>query len=213
MQSAKSQAGAKKNEILKGCEEVVKSSLSPRSLRAAELASEKGASSWLTVILIQDQGYDLNKREFKDAIKMRYNWEISDLPKTCVCGNIFDMDHAMICRRGGFVIQRHNELRDLEAELLSTVCKDVQVEPVLQQVTGETLNRGANRAPDARLDIRARGFWERQRSAFFDVRVCHPNADSYREQNPEQIYKQHENERNASTVAGSWSVSKEHIRP
>ena len=60
----------------------------------------------------------------------------------------------MICKRGGFVI-RHNELRDLEAELLSTVCNDVQVEPVLKQITGETLNRGANRTPDARLDIRA----------------------------------------------------------
>ena len=45
------------------------------------------------------------------------------------------------------------------------------------------------------LDIRVRGFWERQRSAFFDVRVCHPNADSYCEQKPEQIYKQHENEK------------------
>ena len=31
MQSSKSQAGAKKNEVLKGSEEVVKSSLSPRS--------------------------------------------------------------------------------------------------------------------------------------------------------------------------------------
>ena len=195
MQSAKSQAGAKKNEVLKGCEEVVKRSLSPKSLKAAELASEKGASSWLTVIPIKDQGYDLNKRELKDAIKMRYNWEISDLPKTCVSGNIFDVDHAMICKRGGFVIQRHNELRDLEAELLSPVCNDVRVEPVLQQITRETLNRGANRASGARLDIRARGFRERQRSAFFDVRVCHPNADSYREQNPEQIYKQYENEK------------------
>ena len=73
MQSTKSQAGATKNEVLKGCEEVDKSRLSPRSLRAAELASEKGASSWLTVIPIHDQGYDLNKHEFKDTIKMRYN--------------------------------------------------------------------------------------------------------------------------------------------
>ena len=36
-----------------------------------------------------------------------------------------------------------------------------------QEVTGETLNHGANKAPDARLDIHARGFWERQRSAFY----------------------------------------------
>ena len=195
VRSAISHARAKKNELLKECEETVKNSLSSRSLRAAELASEKGASSWLTVIPIKDQGYDLNKREFRDAVKMRYNWEISDLPTTCVCGDVFDIDHAMICRRGGFVIQRHNELRDLEADLLSNVCNDVEVEPVLQPITGETLNRGANRAQDARLDIHARGFWERQRSAFFDVRVCHLNADSYREQNPEQIYRQHEMEK------------------
>ena len=59
----------------------------------------------------------------------------------------------------------------------------------------ETLNHGANKAPEARLDIHARGFWERQRSAFFDVRVCHPNADSYRDLTPKQIYKKHENEK------------------
>ena len=31
----------------------------------------------------------------------------------------------------------------------------------------------ANKVPYARLDIHARDFWERQRSAFFDVWVCH----------------------------------------
>ena len=38
-------------------------------------------------------------------------------------------------------------------------------------------------------------FWERQRSAFFDVRVCHPNADSYRDLTPKEIYKKQENEK------------------
>jgi len=56
--------------------------------------------------------------------------------------------------------------------------------------------RGSNRAPDARLDIHARGFWEKQQSAFFDVRVCHPNADSYRDLELQQIYRNHENEKN-----------------
>ena len=65
----------------------------------------------------------------------------------------------------------------------------------MQVLTGETLERGANTAPDARLDIHARGVWERQRSAFFDVRVFHPNADSYRDISPKQIYRQHENEK------------------
>jgi len=80
----------------------------------------------------------------------------------------------MVRRRGDFIIQCHNELRDLEADMLS-----IQ----------------ANRALDARLDIHARGLWERQRSAFFDVRVCHPYADSYRDLDLKQIYKQHENDK------------------
>ena len=111
------------------------------------------------------------------------------------CGVQLNVDHAMVCQRGGFIIQRHNDLRDLEAELLRMVCNDVKVEPVLQEVIGETLNHGANKAPDARLDIHDRGFWERQRSALFDVRLCQPNADSYRDLTPKQIYKKHENDK------------------
>ena len=33
------------------------------------------------------------------------------------------------------------------------VCTDVEAEPVLQEVTKKTLNHGANKAPDARLNI------------------------------------------------------------
>ena len=112
-----------------------------------------------------------------------------------MCGDGFNVDHAMICKNGGFIIQRHNEIRDLEAELLGTVCKDVVVEPTLQKLTGEILNNGANRSDDARLDVHARGFWERQRSAYFDVRVFHPYADSYHGKNTDELYKQHESEK------------------
>ena len=173
----------------------MKNSLPTKAKRAVELATEKGSSNWLTVIPLKELDYNLNKKEFRDAIKLRYDWEITDTPMLCACGVQFSVDHAMVCQRGGFIIQRHNELRDLEAEMLRMVCNDVEVEPVLQEVTGETLNHGANKAPDARLDIHARGFWERQRSAFFDVRVCHPNADSYKDLTPKQIYKKHKNEK------------------
>ena len=139
--------------------------------------------------------FDLNKREFRDAVKLRYDWPFDDIPSVCVCGETFTVDHAMICKRGGFVIQRHNELRDLEADLLNMVCSDVEVEPVLQDISGEQLNRGSNKAQDARLDIHARGFWGPQSSAFFDVRVCHPNAESYRDQEIQQVYRIHENDK------------------
>ena len=128
-----------KNQYLKERIEEVKCSISGKTLRAVDLATQKGASSWLTVLPIRDMDFDLNKSEFRDAVKLRYQWEVPDTPSVCVFGDMFSVDHAMICKRGRFVNQRHNELRDLEAELLSMVCKDVEVEPVLQDIAGEEL--------------------------------------------------------------------------
>ena len=62
--------------------------------------------------------------------------------------------------------------------MLKMMCNNVQIEPVLQEINGEVLIPGTNRAADAWLDIHVRGFWERQGSAFFDVRMCYSNAES-----------------------------------
>ena len=173
----------------------MKNSLPTKVKRAAELATEKGSSNWLTEIPLKELDYSLRKKEFRDAIKLRYDWEKTDTRMICVCGGQFSVHHAMLCQRGGFIIQHHNELCDLEAEIPRMVCSDVEVEPVVKEVTGETLNHGAKKASDARLDIHARGSWERQRSSFLDVPGCHPSADSFRDLNPKQIYKKHENEK------------------
>ena len=132
-------------------------SLALKSQRAVEFMKEKGASSWLSVIPLTEMKFTLNKREFRDAIKLRYAWKFNDIPTVCVCGDLFDADHALICMRGGYIMQRHNEIRDLEAEILQAVCTDVEVEPVLQEVTGEVLPRGVNKAPDPRLDMPCAG--------------------------------------------------------
>ena len=140
--------------------------MAPRKTqRALDLATETGSSAWLTVLLLQDLGFDLNKREFRDAVKLCYDWPVEDIPSTCVSGEAFTIDNSMICKLGGFITQRHNELRDLEAEFLSMVGSDVEIEPVLQDISGEHLNRGSNKAQDERLVPHARGFWERHRSA------------------------------------------------
>ena len=97
------------------------------------------------------------------------------------------------------------------------VCYDVEVEPGLQPVTGEDLNRGANQEPDAGLDIHARGFLERQRSAYFDIRVGQPNADPYKDLTSNQLYRQQEQEKkgkDASRVkeATTGGMGEEYIR-
>jgi len=207
------EAASVKNRYLKDKLDQVKGSVSRKTLRAVDLATQKGASSWLTVLPIRDMNFDLNKSEFRYAVKLKYDWDVPDMPSVCVCEDHFNVDHAMICKRSGFVIQRHNELRDLQAEMLRMVCNGVETEPVLQDITGEELNRGANTAPDARLDIVAREFWERQRSAFFDVRICNPNADSYRDMDLNQIYRQHETEKKRQYASRVLEVEKAIFTP
>ena len=103
---------------------------------------------WITSLPLKQMGFNLTKREieFRDGLSLRYDWPTTDIPSTCLCGEPFTIDHAMICMRDGFIIQRHNELWDLEAELLNMVCKDVALEPVLQDVEGQQLTRGSNKA-------------------------------------------------------------------
>ena len=135
--------------------------MAPRKTqRALDLVTEKGSSAWLTVLPLQDLGFNPNKREFCDAVKLCYDWPVEDIPSKCACGEAFTVDQSMICKLGGFITQHHNKLRDLETEFLSMVCSDVEIEPVLQDISGKHLNRGSNKALDASVDIHVRGFWE-----------------------------------------------------
>ena len=69
--------------------------------------------------------------------------------------------------RGGLPSLRHNEIRDLTARLLTEVCHQVQVEPVLQPVSdpGSFALATANTQEGAHLDIAVNGFWGVRRNA------------------------------------------------
>ena len=59
------------------------------------------------------------------------------------------MDHALSCKEGGFI----------SLSFLKIICRDVLIEPTLQQLTGESLHeRTRNITDEARVDIAARGF-------------------------------------------------------
>ena len=157
------------NERKLEAEKVIKS-VSPKQQRCARAAQEKGTSSWLSVVPIKDLGFALHKRAFRDAIALRYGWPLHLVPSLCRCGEPFEVDHVMSCRHGGFQTLRHNEIRDLLAGLFREVCHDVSVEPCLQPLTGEQFPASTNKSDEARLDIRARGFWgtgRGQQDAFF----------------------------------------------
>ena len=53
--------------------EQVKNFLPTKAKRVVELATEKGSSNSMTVISLKELHYNLNKKEFSDAIKLRYD--------------------------------------------------------------------------------------------------------------------------------------------
>ena len=74
--------------------EDLKQRMSKEKLRGNEVAQMKGASAWLTALPLKEEGYVLSKREFFDAVMIRYMWEVKRLPSKCVCGQGFSVPHA-----------------------------------------------------------------------------------------------------------------------
>jgi hypothetical protein len=167
----------------------------PRLKRSIQLAKEKGASSWMTALPIASEGLVINKSGFRDALALRYGLEPDHMPTRCICGKEFSVDHALSCPRGGFPIIRHNEIRDLVANVLTEVCHDVAIEPPLQRVDRDLLP-GTNIQDGARLDVSASGVWGgRFERTFFDVRVFNPLCKSNASLSIENSYKKHEMEK------------------
>ena len=186
------------SEVLEGVYKEFLKTLTEDLQRSIQLNSEKGASVWLTSLPLSDQGFNLNAQEFRDAICLRYGWKVNNIAPYCECGSENNINHSLICKKGGFISLRHNELRDIEAELISEVCKDVTVEPPLLPCDGYGLGQSTNTDRDARLDFSARGFWSPLQRAFFDVRVFHPNSPSYLNRSPNALYAVHENQKKAA---------------
>ena len=159
-----------------------------------DLAQEKGASTWLTSLPLEEFGFSLHKGAFRDALALRHGWMPLNTPTKCACGTHFSVEHSLSCPKGGFPSIRHNEVRDMVGSWLSEVCNDVCIEPTLQPITGETLSGASAIMGDgARLDVAANGFWGgRYERAYFDVKIFNLHAPSNRQQCLAATYRRHE---------------------
>ena len=90
--------------------------------------------------------------------------------------------------------QRHDSIKDLFVSLLDRVCKGVKSEPHLIALDNETFHlKTTNTSDEARLDIKANGFWRKGQNAFFDIRVTHVNSATNKGQSTVDIFRNHEN--------------------
>ena len=136
IQTIKNRIHAARIELNKQKLDFISSPMNSEQLRNNDLNQEISASAWLTTLLLK-QGYALTKQLFWDLICIRYGWQLSRTPEFCDCGIRFSLQHALSCKKGGFVSIRHNSIRDVTAKLLcknfyaKLLCQDVRLEPPL----------------------------------------------------------------------------------
>ena len=70
--------------------------------RLMDVASERGASVWLSALPIKEHGYDLHKGSFQNVLCIRYGWQPLLFPSIYICGTTFALDHSLSCPYGGF---------------------------------------------------------------------------------------------------------------
>ena len=196
MEKRKCEVNAKRRAAAKSRIERIDESLSPNLLQAVQQTRDKRASSWLNAIPIEEHGLALNKQEFRDALCLRYNLPLPNLPSYCACGETFTVNHALSCKKGGFVAQRHDAIRDLLTSHISKVYRNVETKPLLQPLDNEVFNlQSTVTSREARLHMKAGGFWTPGLTAFFDVRVTHVNSRSNQGKHTATIFKEQENEK------------------
>ena len=105
------------------------------------------------------------------------------LPSCNGCGQLITTSHALDCRKGGLVVQRHSKICDTIYDLTSLVFNQDTREPVIQ-------DRSDDPQQEALVaDIKARGVWQPQTTAIFDIRVIDSDAPSYLNISPQQVLK------------------------
>ena len=125
-------------------------------------------------------------------MNLQYGKDFKGLPSKCPCRQFFNMTHALNCKTRDFIIIRHNRVRDLKVQLLTEICDDVEIEPPLQPLEGEIINRltGVNEKPY----VRTRGYSREGQNVFFNVRITNTNFESQRHLTSEKIFTKHERE-------------------
>ena len=104
-------------------------------VRLNEINQEKVSSTWFSTLPIKEERYSLSKHELWDLVKIYYGSPIYWLPNTCSFGTKNNIQHSLICGKGGFI-----SYSNMAAGLLVHICHNVRDESPLQTLTREAPN-------------------------------------------------------------------------
>ena len=160
---------------------------------ARRLKRSKQTGAWLTALPHNLNGTVLSAEEFRDNLRLRCGLEPQHLPARCDgCSDRFTVEHALQCRKGGLILQRHDDLAGEWHQLCAEALKPCAVTdepriPNYQPAPVAGAPRGNNAPQELRGDVAVHGFWRRGTTAIFDIRVTDTDAASYRRKDPAKV--------------------------
>lgn len=189
-----------------------------RALARARDCQKRGAGLIYTLLPSKLLGLTLDSVAFRDSIAVRYNYPtLHAAVETCTadrCGEPYTLEHALQCRYGGNIIQRHNApLRALQ-EIVQTALGDpyntrgtVKWSPVVRsKVEADALNARARDnnpqgdrirlATELKGDLAIKGLIQLGAGILIiDGRCFFPDGQSAQQKTAEELLAHHENEK------------------
>jgi hypothetical protein len=181
---AASKHRADKQRRNKATAEALIGQLGPKQQRAVNRIRDHKLSCLLTYTPVAAMYTTLDPHTFRDHLAIRYGnmpVHVQHQCDGCSARPIFDLDHALSCKKGGMVNWRHNEVRDVFGDFAHQAWNNAEKEPIIEE-TRE--GRVALRA-----DLLVHGVWTRQQAALFDIRVTHTDSASYLTKTPKQVMR------------------------
>ena len=186
------------------------------NLLARTISRGGKTGQWLTVLPSTVSGTELGCNEFRDALRLRYGRTLANLPRTCDgCGANFSLEHALTCKVGGLIIQRHDEINQELASLSTMALRNssVRAEPLINPGSADKVKKSPPKqgspTPDTppespdnrdRGDLLVRNLWKQGSDCIIDVRVTNLDAPSYASRDPASVLASHKKQKKKKYV-------------
>jgi hypothetical protein len=143
-----------------------------------KVAGDQALGEWITAHPSGASNWLLSRDQYRVGFCVRYGKTPAHLPAKCDgCGACNNLHHALTCAKGGLLVARHNDVRDVYAELaIKALGKGrVRVEPpIFPPGPAEPGD-----AADSRGDLALDGLWAPRVKAILDVTISHTEAPSH----------------------------------
>ena len=179
MQRARNEHKKRKEGACEAELEALLAELPEEQHSSMQRAIKHKTGAWLTVMPTARNGNELCAAEWRDGIAFRYGLEPKGLQPRCDgCGERFDADHALKCKKGGLIIRRHNDVCGELQRLAEMNWPGTVLEPVIRN-GNPSLPEGHAERDGLVGDLLVRGgVHTPQTDAILDVQVIYLNAPS-----------------------------------